>query len=275
MENRDYYVYMHKNKINGKVYIGITGQTPKERWGKNGNGYKGSTHFYNAIQKYGWDNFEHIILKSGITKEDAEKIEVELIKKYNSADRDYGYNMQLGGNSFGKMSDEIKDKISKANKGKYVGEKGPLYGKHRPEEVKKAIADANGKHVYQYDRNTGKFIAEFSSMHDAGRKLNIDSSIICSVCKYKVKSIGGYIFRYKDDSKFKYGDPLSEEDMEKSRDTRMRKVRQYTKNNEFVAEFNSIRDAELYFNKKLGNTLIWHCCNGKKPSALGYVWKYA
>ena len=52
-----YIVYQHKNKINGKVYIGITMQDPERRW-RHGEGYKSSPHFYAAIQKYGWDNFE-------------------------------------------------------------------------------------------------------------------------------------------------------------------------------------------------------------------------
>lgn len=45
-------IYMHKNKINKKVYIGQTIQEPKDRW-KNGAGYKTCTKFYNAIKKYG------------------------------------------------------------------------------------------------------------------------------------------------------------------------------------------------------------------------------
>ena len=61
-----YKIYMHKNKINGKVYIGQTCTSLEERFGKNGIRYKGSTYFYNAIQKYGWDNFEHIILEDNI-----------------------------------------------------------------------------------------------------------------------------------------------------------------------------------------------------------------
>jgi len=52
----NYTIYIHKNKINGKVYIGQTGQDPKKRW-DNGNGYKTCSRFWNAIQKYGWDNF--------------------------------------------------------------------------------------------------------------------------------------------------------------------------------------------------------------------------
>lgn len=48
-----YTVYQHKNKINNKVYIGITKQIPEKRWGINGYNYKTSPHFYSAIQKYG------------------------------------------------------------------------------------------------------------------------------------------------------------------------------------------------------------------------------
>ena len=44
-----------------KYYIGITSQAVNKRW-KNGKGYKSSPYFYNAIQKYGWNNFEHNIL---------------------------------------------------------------------------------------------------------------------------------------------------------------------------------------------------------------------
>ena len=70
-------VYMHINKLNNKKYVGITSRNPNERWGKNGNRYKSSPHFYSAIQKYGWDNFEHIILKDNLTSEEADKLEIE------------------------------------------------------------------------------------------------------------------------------------------------------------------------------------------------------
>ena len=55
-------IYMHTNKINGKKYIGQTFQNIEYRWRQDGSGYKGQP-FYNAIEKYGWDNFEHKILK--------------------------------------------------------------------------------------------------------------------------------------------------------------------------------------------------------------------
>ena len=73
MENT-YSVYKHTNKVNGKVYIGITYNKPEVRWGSNGIGYKRQL-FWNAIQKYGWDNFTHEIL----FESQAYQKEIELI----------------------------------------------------------------------------------------------------------------------------------------------------------------------------------------------------
>ena len=55
-------VYQHTNKTNCKKYIGITSRTWKERAGANGINYRSCPHFYAAIEKYGWDGFEHEIL---------------------------------------------------------------------------------------------------------------------------------------------------------------------------------------------------------------------
>ena len=83
---------------NGKVYIGITSRDPKRRW-NSGNGYKYNNHFYDAIQKYGWENIDKEVLFSGISQEDAYRFEIELISKYRSNDREFGYNKSLGGES--------------------------------------------------------------------------------------------------------------------------------------------------------------------------------
>lgn len=123
-----YSVYKHTNLINGKVYVGITRRNPKDRWGKNGYNYKtsGNIHFSSAIEKYGWDNFSHEILLSGLSKKEAEDKEVELIALYQATNPNVGYNIQNGGNTHGRMTDEIKEKIAAAHRGKKHSEEAKM-----------------------------------------------------------------------------------------------------------------------------------------------------
>lgn len=114
METNNYTVYKHTFP-NGKVYIGITMQDPKKRWG-GGSGYRGQAKIYNAILYYGWKNVKHDILYTGLSKEEAEAIEIRLIAQYNSTKN--GYNIENGGNTIGTHSEETKRKISAGNKGK-------------------------------------------------------------------------------------------------------------------------------------------------------------
>ena len=97
-ETRKFKIYAHVNKINGKIYIGQTSKSPKQRW-DNGKGYSYNNHFWSAIQKYGWDNFEHVILMEDLSKEMANIIEKELIRKYRATDDRFGYNFLCGGDN--------------------------------------------------------------------------------------------------------------------------------------------------------------------------------
>ena len=67
--DKNYIIYLHRNKINGKCYVGQTCEDPVARWRLDGSGYRNQQCFYNAIQKYGWDNFEHIVLEENLTVE--------------------------------------------------------------------------------------------------------------------------------------------------------------------------------------------------------------
>lgn len=151
-QKSNYCVYKHIFP-SGKVYIGLTCQKPEKRWA-NGRGYKNCHLIFNAIKKYGWENVKHEIIKTNLTKSEAERLEIELIKEFHSNDKKHGYNIENGGNCTGTHSESTKRKISKANKGKivseetrkklsvantgnFVGEKNPFYGKHHSEKVKK------------------------------------------------------------------------------------------------------------------------------------------
>lgn len=93
-----YLLYCHINKINGKRYVGLTSkEDPEERWRKNGKGYQSSPHFWKAIQQYGWDNFEHIILAQHLTREEASEQEKYYISLWETINPEKGYNLREGG----------------------------------------------------------------------------------------------------------------------------------------------------------------------------------
>lgn len=97
-EERNYCIYAHVNKINGKKYIGQTGQNPEVRWG-NGRFYIGCPVFFGAINKYGWDGFYHVIVKDNLTKQEANLLEQVYIQALHSKANEHGYNIKDGGNS--------------------------------------------------------------------------------------------------------------------------------------------------------------------------------
>lgn len=59
-DERLWSVYKHVDPY-GKIYIGVT-KDVKHRWRGNGRGYIGGTAIWDAIQTYGWDNFQHEIV---------------------------------------------------------------------------------------------------------------------------------------------------------------------------------------------------------------------
>lgn len=151
MSENSYCIYVHINKINGKIYIGQTSQNVNKRW-NNGNGYKKCTYFYRAIQKYGWDNFKHIILFDNLSLEMANIIEEQLIIKYDTTNNLNGYNIMFGGNNC-KLPDFVKKKISESKTGQKLSEEtknkiseslknGGAYwtGKHLTKEMKELIS---------------------------------------------------------------------------------------------------------------------------------------
>lgn len=106
MEDK-YVVYAHVNKINGKMYIGQT-KSVQDRWVPSG--YYHCVKFYRAIQKYGWENFEHIILADNLTQEEANIQESYYIEKYNTIET--GYNLSGGGNNKVRLDESSRKKLS-------------------------------------------------------------------------------------------------------------------------------------------------------------------
>lgn len=164
-EERNYTVYMHVCKENNKTYVGITSQNPEDRWGSNGYRYNHNEYFTRAINKYGWDNFEHIILFKNRTKEEAERLEVLFIKILLSNNRTYGYNISNGGESIGKHSEESKKKMSELRKGMVH----TMKSKEKMSKQRQGGMNANAKKVICEGKifNT---VTEFSKYYNVKRR---------------------------------------------------------------------------------------------------------
>lgn len=204
----NYTVYLHRNLKNQKVYIGQTCQSVQKRW-NNGKGYISSPHFYAAIQKYGWNNFEHIILKEKLNAEEADYWEKYYINLYQSQQSEKGYNILSGGN------EKLKEYWSKESNRKNQSLKRKQYFKNHPEKIKEIknrlnTPEINEKHKVfmknNYDISFLKQINEkrkiqvlcietgkvFDSLIEAGKFYNISIGNISSVLSGKRKTAGGY-----------------------------------------------------------------------------------
>lgn len=249
-------VYMHVNKTNGKVYVGITHDIRK-RWRGNGCAYKSNQHFWQAIQKYGWDGFLHEVIFSGLTMQEACEREIDLIAKYESTDRSKGYNHSLGGEfplvfykgeqhpRYGKHhSDEARAKMSAS----HSGEKHRCWGKHLPEITRKRIGDAN----------RGRKLPEWQKEHL--RVINT-GRVATEETKQKM-------------SRSQQGHPVSEETKQRIRETKISKpILQLSKDRELLNKWRSVTEAAKA--SGLDRSQIRKCCIGELKTTGGFVWAYA
>ena len=137
---KKFYVYVHTCNANGKRYVGCTTQArPEFRWAE-GKGYQNNDHFYRAILKYGWSNFQHEVFEVE-SEEEMYRKEVELISFYHSNDPRYGYNHSSGGEKSASgciRSEESRKKQSEDNLKRWAD---PEYRKRVSETIKERCND--------------------------------------------------------------------------------------------------------------------------------------
>ena len=267
IENGKYCVYIHTSP-SGKMYVGQTGTKPEKRWGKDGNGYLkkykkdgeyAQPAFACAIIKYGWNNFDHEIIASNLTKEEADNFEKLLIEKLNTINPKYGYNCTIGGDGCSpseearkkmsdshkgmKCSEETKKKISESLK----GENNYLYGKHLAEETKKKIGEAH----------KGRTLSE------------VQKKRISEAVKGKKHPMHGK--HHTEESKRKSSESHKGLLMS-TKNPNARKVIQYDLTGNFIKIWDCMNDAA----KELGtsNQNIYNCCKGYSQRASGFIWRY-
>lgn len=225
-----------------KFYVGITSlKNIEDRWGKEGNGYK-TQYFKRAIDKYGWDNFFHIIVSENLSKNDAFELEKLFIKQLKSNFPEYGYNISDGGDC-------------------------AMLGKHHSQEAKQKISNRFSEPVDQYNEN-GLLVKSWNSMIEAEKELNIDRSSIAKCCKGIYKTSKGFAWRYKGEDFNKYSIKKYQQPL------RRKRVKQFTKDGKLIKIWNSL--LEIQSETGIPSSRICNCCKGKKKfkTAGGFVWRY-
>ena len=251
------FIYLRTNKINGKKYVG---QVTTKRFKTRQNNWKNLKQPYagpaiNAARaKYGIEAFGFEILKE-CNNNELDYWEKYYIKELNTK-APYGYNLTDGGDGMSGYScpprtEEWKEKQREAHKGKKLSE-----------EHKKKISDANkGKKKPPVTEETRKKMSESrkGEKHWNYRKHLSDEH------KNKI-------------GKGNKGKHRSEEQKIKlsklNRNGKSSKpILQMNKNtNEVIKEFPSIREIQRQFGFYTG--VICECCNGKRKTAYGYIWRY-
>lgn len=214
MGENSYTVYRHTTP-SGKSYIGITSKNVSERWLKGGRGYRKMT-FWRAIEKYGWDNIQHEILFERLSKEEAEKIERDLISEYHLTDRRFGYNNDNGGKCVGRLTEESKQKISDKKKG--IRLDGAAYQRickmNRSAEHREAVKQANYRklgipadtksrreRMTENKRNKKRYVCYesgevFETAVEASRATGASADGIREACKKHYATAGGLHWCY-------------------------------------------------------------------------------
>jgi group I intron endonuclease len=245
----NYTVYKHTNLVNGRVYIGITGGQVEKRW-LNGAGYKNNSHFWRAIQKYGWDSFSHEILYSGLSRTEAQAREVELISFYRNESKGC-YNILPGGD-LGRtgvpVSEETREKLRKINLGRVftaeqrrrMSEAGK--GKIIPLSARQKMSTNNAR--YWLGKKRSEDTIEKNRQAHLGKTLTPEHRAKISASSPREK--------------------LSE--------CKRKRVLQMDLEGNPIKVWSSMKEAEQALIGRLTGQ-VSSCCNGKSKTAFGYKWK--
>lgn len=263
MKDTNYLVYIHINRQNNKIYVGLTRQELSRRW--QASAYKNCTHFERAIKKYGWDAFEHIVVADNLTANEASAMEIRLIHDFQTTNPQYGYNCDPGGIKRLYMSEATKEKLRRCNLGKKYSEvtkeKHRINAKNRVvhfnELARKNAKQARSVQISQYDDNK-RLIRHWDSVTSAAVSLGISHQGISRCLQGKSHTCGGYYWSY-----------LNGHIVEPIKTIRILQIEPST--GKVVDEYISFLDAEIKTGVSKSN--IHAVCNGRRKTAGGFAWR--
>lgn len=252
MDESKYCIYKHTSP-NGKSYIGITKNINK-RWGENGNGYKKQKKFWNAIKKYGWDNFQHEIIEDNLTLEQACVGEELYIQIYNSIKN--GYNIYPGGNTPGETGNKAVIQLSKNYEVLNYFKSITFCSKELGFNSVTAISNwCNDKELH-----CGYYWRFESDCSD----ISIDHK--------KHDGISLYYEHLDFDPRLEGKEKNKQAIMRANTGRNCKKINQYTINGDYIKTWDSISEAASYFGMPNDTTIIRAI--KKNYNVYGYRWKY-
>ncbi|MBN1046202.1 hypothetical protein DVW08_12705 [Clostridium botulinum] len=264
-------IYKVINKINNKIYIGQTTQTIERRW--EGHLYDckkaKNNKFYNAINKYGKENFKIEIVENDISSQALlNEREIYWIKFYDSYKS--GYNSTLGGEESPMHYKAVREKVSSTNKGRVFSEE------HR----KKISIAHKGKPGTPYTEKHKRYMSKILT----GRKVSIDTRNKLRIINLgKKQSIETRLKRSNsmkgrkstEEHKRKISTSLKENSYSPvgKENVKSKPVLQVDiKTGEILKKFESACLAENYMGKPKNWGSIIRVANGQRKSAYGYKW---
>lgn len=187
---KGYCIYAHVNKVNGKIYIGISKDVYK-RWIGKIHAYKHSNLFQNALKKYGWDGFDHVVLWDNLTLEEACQQEKAFIFLYKFIGKSYNITDGGEGHEGVKLTEEQKQRLREIHLGK------PFSEEHRKNlsKAQKKYSHRRKK-AYAFDRKTGELIKEYNSLVEASIDMHIKDSCISMAASGANRTSKGYVWGY-------------------------------------------------------------------------------
>lgn len=253
-------VYVHYFP-NGKVYVGITNQRTYARWRSDGSGYKTQPLIWNAIQKHGWENIRHEIVAENVSQEIAEIIEVGLIVKYKSDQRDFGYNVESGGFNNCHYKRNLTDEQREKMRNIFL-QNAKMFERLSDEEVIEQL---------RIKRPNWEYLGGYTRWD---KPMNVRCKLCGKERTVRAETVLRARYRLKCDCKLEIKrHPISAKNREALNKAVCKSVEQYTREGILIATYESIRKASQ--ETSVNNTSIGYCCNGKRESAGGFVWKFA
>ena len=274
------WIYLIRNKVNGKCYVGQTRQKKVEtRWAYHRNAHiSNNGYFSNSIRKHGWDSFEPSVICE-IPNEELDAREILEISERNTLAPN-GYNLDGGGGANKVVHPDTRESMRQSQLGRkhpeevkvkigssQIGELNHMYGKVFTEEHRNKLRQTARKSGYDRSKMAeedkpnkveinqytleGDFLKTHESITKAAEEMGVKRPAISKCCTGKSKTSCGFIWKYKDPEIYV--------------------INQYTLDGTFIKTFENIKKAAEMTGSSQSSVGV--CCNGRTHTSNGFVWK--